>query len=697
MSDISQAIHKVDASDKLAGKALYIQDIRMSGMLYGKTLRSNCVHGHIETVIVPELPEGYYYVDASDILGDNVVNMIYDDMPIFAKDTIYYDGEPIGLFVGPDKAQLDELIKMTKIQVSPLKPYYGYTHSVIHQGYTKGEGDKYFEDCDAIIEGIYQTGYQEQLYIEPQGLLGFLDESGKLVIQGSMQCPYYIKKALMRGLNLKDDAVRVIQNTTGGAFGGKEEFPSLLACQIGVAVLKTKQPVQIIYSRHEDIRVTTKRHPSEIKLEAAIKNNEIVGLRAHVSLDAGAYIGLSGVVLQRAMLAASGAYVFEHMLVSGDVYQTCTVPTGAFRGFGAPQMIFAIEMFIQEIARKTGQNEVVMRKKYLAKQGDMTSTSGHFRDVSIMPQMIERAISLSDYETKWQRYEHEQSFKGIGMSWFLHGCGFTGSGEQKHIKAIVKLQKDEVEDLHIRVAAVDMGQGIQTTLRKLVAHRMDYPINRVHYENPDTDKVPDSGPTVASRTMMIVGGLMAEAVDKMKAQWQVGVMETTAQYVQPEFVHWDDEKLKGDAYPSYSWGVNVIEVEVSPITYEVTLKNCYAVYDVGHAIDESVIIGQAEGGLLQGIAYGMLEQMTLKEGIIQQSTVTDYLIPTAADTIDMVTQLMDNPYELGPYGAKGAGELTLIGGAPAIAMAISQAIKRPIRQIPVTPERIKEVLEDGSH
>ena len=281
------------------------------------------------------------------------------------------------------------------------------------------------------------------------------------------------------------------------------------------------------------------------------------------------------------------------------------------------------------------------------------------------------------------------------MSWFLHGCGFTGSGEAEHIKALVKLAKGEDDKVNILIAAVDMGQGVQTTMKKIVSQILEIPLEQIIYNNPDTDLVPDSGPTVASRTIMIVGGLIARAAKQLKEKWVDGEALTVSErYKQPEYIKWDEKTFIGDAYPAYSWGINVVEVEISPITYQVTLKGIWSVYDVGKAIDERIIMGQADGGVLQGVAYGYLEVMKNENGRVKQKTVTDYIIPTTGDIPPMETILMDNPYPLGPYGAKGAGELTLDGGAPAVALAIENAINKTVTKIPVTPEYIMELMKN---
>jgi len=715
VKDISISIDKVDNFSKIAGSEVYIADMSVEGVYHAKTFRATIVKGRITKLVYPTLPEDYYIIDAKDIPGKNFVKIIFEDLPVFVETKVEYYGEPICLVIGKDKAKILEIMDEIIVLYDEETPEFEYKDSVIHYDFEKGD-PKYKAGPDLkLVENTYNTGYQEHVYIEPQGMVGMF-ENNKISLIGSIQCPYYVKNAVLQILGIEPELeestetkVRVKQSSTGGAFGGKEEFPSLLACQLAIAINKLHKPISLIYDRGEDMEFSTKRHPAEIKLSALVTpGGDIKQIDAKVSIDSGAYIGLSGVVLQRAMLAASGAYAFDHMKVTGDVFRTNTVPTGAFRGFGAPQMIFAVEMFIGHIAKALDLDPLEFRKLYLVKQGDTTSTSGLYRDVSLMPEMIQKAMEISDYEKKSEDYkdliEHENKikgykkeefFKGIGMSWFLHGCGFTGSGEQKHIKAVVRLRKNTNDTVTILIASVDMGQGIKTTMKKIVANELAIPMERVNLDNPDTDLVPDSGPTVASRTIMIVGGLVLEAAISLKEEWIDGEeLLIEKHYKQPEYVKWDDEKLSGDAYPAYSWGVNVVEVEVSKVTYQVNLKGIWSVYDIGKAIDERIVIGQADGGVLQGIGYGMLEVMNQKNGRIQQRTVTDYIIPTAKDSVFMETHLMDNPYALGPYGAKGAGELTLIGGAPAVALAIENAIGKKVTKIPVTPEYIMELIEN---
>jgi len=410
MKNISKSIQREDHVDKVSGKAIYVSDIKMDGMLFAKTLRSIHPKANIKKIEIPKLPKDYFVVDQKDIPGKNEVKMIFDDWPIFAKDTVNYIGEPILLVIGKDKHVINQIIKEIRVEYEALEPIFEYKKSVIHKEFKKGDIDQAFLDPKKVISHTYETGYQEQAYIEPQGFIAYPEGNDKITLIGSIQCPYYVKNAVVLALGCSDDKVRVIQPTVGGAFGGKEEFPSVMACQLAVAVKKIGKPIKMIYEREEDMAVTTKRHPSKIRLTAAIdENNHIKGVKAHVSLDSGAYIGLSGVVLSRAMIASTDAYTIDHLDVSGDVYETNTVPNGAFRGFGAPQMIFAFEMFMNHIAKELNVEVLPFRLNHLAKQHDLTSTSGIFRDPIIMEKMIDKAMDLSDYKHKYETYQKRNS------------------------------------------------------------------------------------------------------------------------------------------------------------------------------------------------------------------------------------------------------------------------------------------------
>ncbi len=692
------SVKKVDFAAKFAGEALFSDDIPFDNALFAKTLRSTISRGKIKAVHLPKLPEGYYYFDRSDV-KENVVNIIFSDWPVFADGRVNYLGEGIGIFVGENMEVLNKLVEETKVDYIEETPVFDMSESYIHKAFKKGDYEAAKKKAKRVIKRTYETSFQEQAYLENQAIIAYFDENDKLTLTGSMQCPFYIKRAVMRSLGLGDDQVRVIQPAVGGAFGGKEHYPSLTGSQVATAALKLHRPVKMIYERPEDIVFSTKRHPSHSEYEALIgENNEILGIKAHIKLDGGAYKGCSGVVLSRALIASCNAYVFENIDIVGDACMTNHVPCAAFRGFGSPQTIFAMEMFIHHIAKEIGVDPLELRLKYLAKHGDVTTNSGHFHDPIILPELINKAMEMSDYKRKVKEYSKPGCLKGIGMSLFLHGCGFTGSGESDIIKGKVKLVKDENDHVYCYASSVDMGQGCRTTLKRIVAKNLGLPDEQVTMDGPDTDATPDTGPTAASRTIIIVGFLMEKAAKNLKKIWKKGVrQEHIEPYVGPSYIHWDEATMQGDAYPSYSWGVNVVEVEVNPITYQVEVKHTWSTYDVGRVVDERIAVGQADGGLLQALGYGYLENLRCENGKFRQKGLTDYIVPTAVDAPPMETAFIDNPFIYGADGAKGMGELTFVGGAPALALAIENAIKKEIHSIPATPEYLMEVINNGKY
>jgi CO/xanthine dehydrogenase Mo-binding subunit len=710
LKDISTSVPRKDHKGKVSGQLAYISDVKVENMVYGVLYRSPIAYGKIISIQLPNLPEGYEAVGAEHIPGPNYVKIIKEDQPIFANEWVNYIGEPILMLVGKELDILYSLLNEVKIELEEHQAIFTLdeaikqisANGVVMASYEFGESLETIsaieQGAHQIIEEEYDTGYQEHVYLEPQGMLGIYKDD-EIVVQGSMQCLYYIKNALLSALACGDDEVRVVQSPTGGGFGGKEEFPSMMACHVAVAAKAVKKSVMLVFDRSEDMVVTTKRHPAKFNYRTAIdKEGNILSMCVDIFLDGGANVGLSSVVLQRALINSAGVYKIPHFHAKGFCLKTNTVPNGAFRGFGAPQSYAGIESHIGHLSKLANIDPLKFKRKYLVKQGDPTITKGNFRDPILMEEMIEDLLNASEYKKKkgeFQRLnqQNQRYKKGIGTSLFLHGCGFTGSGERDHIKATVKLSKSKDDQVSLKISNSDMGQGIFTTLSKIVAKELDLPYEEILYPYPDTKEVPDSGPTVASRTTMIVGKLLERAAKKLKAQWQKGVeQEVVENYVHREMIPWSELTFTGDAYPAYSWGVNIVEVEVDTLTGNVKLEKVYGNYEVGKVIDERIMKGQIDGGLAQGLAYGYLEKMTSKQGKIQQKSISDYGPPTSLDVVSIESKVFDNPYADGPYGAKGAGELTLIGGAPAVQAAIEDALQTSFQQIPITPEVIIESL-----
>ncbi len=698
---ISSPVVRVDAVEKASGAALYLSDLDLGPVLHARMIRTTVSRGEILSVRYPSLPEGFSIVDSRDIPpgGVNGILSLNDDWPVFAHGEVRFLGQTVALAVGPDRGALERIVRETRIEYRTAEPCYTMEDSMAMKGgailppsntfadYTivKGDPDAAFGRAARIVTEEFRTGFQEHAYLEPQGCVASW-EAGKITVRVSCQCPYYVKKAVVHALGCDPKAVRIIQPHTGGGFGGKEHYPDVLATAAAIAAWKLHTTVRIIYDRREDISYTNKRHPSWILFRTALDDaGSVLAMEVDTRLNAGAFQTCSAVVLQRSIFTATGAYAIPHTRVRGRAFASNTVPSDAFRGFGAPQALFAIEMHMDHLARGLGEDPLSFKRRHFLKKGDVTVSRGRIHDEVLLPRMLDRIIQESGYEPG--------SGRSLGISCFLHGCGFTGSGERDIIKARVILRKSPDGTVRILGSNTDIGQGVLTTFRKVASAVLGIPMDRVIYDRPDTDLVPDSGPTVASRSIMVVGYLIQEAAKKLKACWKDGVEQEAVQdYSHPSHLQWDGNALIGDAYPTYGWGINAVEVALDPATCEVDVKRIWTIYDVGMPIDSLIVEGQAQGGMIQALGYGGLEKMELADGRFRQDSFTDYMIPTSMDFPSVGVELVENPYPFGPFGAKGAGELVFDGGAPAFALAVQDAAGILINEIPVTPERIMELI-----
>ena len=698
MNSLSKSIQKVDHSSKANGSAIYVCDYPTSGMFFGRILRSSIAKGIVKNVVLPTLPSEYYYVDMTDVPAINEVHMVDDDTPVFTNN-VEFIGDPIGMLVGSDEHEVNKLLSEIKIEYEELTPVFDpllSDHLFYEFNIDKGNSGNAFALADKIIEFEYNTGHQEHVYLETNGMIAEYRD-GKLLVHGSLQCPYYVSRAVERATGLAAENVIVRQDVTGGGFGGKEDFPSTLACQVAVAAMKAPGTrVRVVFDREEDITATSKRHPSFCKYKAAIKDGKITGMDIDVLIDAGAYTTMSMVVLQRATIGACGVYNVPNLHVNGRALKTNTIPNGAFRGFGAPQVFFAVEMFMTHIAKELNVDSAEFKHAHFAKQGDLTSTSGKYHFPVPLPEMMKAVLHESDYHNKTKKYRNQSGRyrRGIGLSAIFHGCGFTGNGERDLIKAVAQLRKYPDGKVEILTGNTDMGQGLSTTFIKIVARELGLPHEQIIIELPDTSRVPDSGPTVASRSIMVVGELLRRAAVRLKDEWIDGKEQLFEQhYEHPEFmIPFDISTFRGDAYPTYSWAVNAVEVEIDTFTGKISIIDAWGSFDVGTPIDENIVIGQMEGGFIQSIGWAIMENCGSRNGKIGNKLLCDYIIPTSLDIPKLKIMLHVEEYPEGPFGAKGAGEMPNVGSAPAVIEAIQNALNVNVHKIPFMPEDVVSSL-----
>ncbi|HUK34465.1 MAG TPA: molybdopterin cofactor-binding domain-containing protein, partial [Vicinamibacterales bacterium] len=549
--------------------------------------------------------------------------------------------------------------------------------------------------ADRIIEGEYRVGSQEQLYIEPNGVIAVPADDGRgVTVYGSMQCPYYVHRALKTLLALPDEHVRVIQTETGGGFGGKEEYPSMIAGHAALTALKARRPVKLVYDRVEDMLATTKRHPGVVRHRTGLsRDGRLTAMDIDVLLDGGAYATLSAVVLSRGLLHASGPYRCDHIRIRGRAPMTNTPPNGAFRGFGAPQTQFAIEVHMDRIAEQMKIDPVRLRERNALRPGDTTATGQVLGADCSAREVLREAVKRTNFHAR--RRQLKDTGRGIGLSLFFHGSGFTGSGEVKLAsQASLALTKAGVT---ILVASTEIGQGTRTMLAQIVADTLRVPYDDVQVNAADTGEVPDSGPTVASRTCMIVGRILQRAAEELRARLgglspreyvrKNGDVIVTKQYERPSGMLWDEDLYRGDAYGSFGWACDVVEVDVDPVTWQVTPVKLTSVHEIGKAIHPLLAVGQIEGGSAQGLGWALLEDVVMRDGRMANNSFTNYIVPTTLDTPDMDVVVLERPYANGPFGAKGVGEMPIDGPAPAVVNALRHAGFN-LTEIPATPERL---------
>lgn len=706
---IDDRIVRVDAVQKARGEAKYVCDMTLPDMQYAYMVRSTIARGRIKAIHVPELPAGYHFISAKDIpaQGKNELWMIAKDWRCFAEDYVLYVGETIGLVVGPDRGVLKRLKAQIKVDYEEQTPAVTIDDAIQCVGgpmfpeknsnvmcelfCEKGRPmDEVFAEADEVFEETIETPYQEHVHLETNSAIADM-EDGKFVFYASAQCPFYIRKSVAGLLGIPYEDIIVRQCTTGGAFGGKEHFPDVLCGALLVAENKLRKPIKLVFDREEDTQFSVKRHPSKCIYKTAVKDGKIIGVYGHIYYNCGAYLSSSYVVLQRGVFHGNGVYTFDNTYLKGEGMGTNMFPSCAFRGFGAPQTLFAIETHLDHLARHLGVDPLEFKMQYIAKRGDETTTNGHIIEEVKLPEMLEVVTREADYWRKAKEYKPGCG-RGIGIAMYNHGGAFTGNGEQAIIKAHARLVKTG-DRVSIQVGSTEMGQGFKTSLRKICAATLGVSIDRIEYLDPDTSKVVDSGPTAASRSTMVVGRLVERAAQEMKARWDEGDFTTEVEYEHPDGYPWDQATFRGDAYLGYGWGVACVEVEVDRLTNEVKTVGIWSSHEIGKAIDELIVHGQINGGILQSLGYGAMEKLEVKNGHFKQKSMSDYVIPTSMDFPKQFYHIQENPYPWGPYGAKGMGELVFNGASAAYVDAVERALNTRFTSIPIPPEDIEEAMK----
>jgi CO/xanthine dehydrogenase Mo-binding subunit len=754
---IGKKVKRIDSIQKVKGENKFVSDNEFKGMLYGIPVLSNYARARIKSIDTSRakaLKGVKAVLTYEDVPGENQLGEVVEDMPCLVPvgDEVRYHGDVVAIIAAESYSVAKKAAGLVGVEYEVLPPVLSIEEALkdeikVHDSgniltskkIRKGDVNSGFDRSDLILEDDFFADYQEHAYLETQGILAVPDGNG-MTIYGSMQCPYYVQNAVPRVLGLSMNVVKIIQSDTGGAFGGKEDVPSYVAAQCALLAHHTKRPVLLSYSREVDIQSTSKRHPIKSHYKMGLtKEGKIVAVEINAHMDMGAYATLSPIVMYRSLVHAAGAYDIPNVKVDIDGVYTNKVPCGAFRGFGSPQVLFAIESMMDEAANEVGIDPVELRLRNALKVGGRTSTDHLLKESVGAVETIDHAVELSNYEKLKKdvlnfNEENEFNKRGVGVAHIIYGLALGAAGQALDAAgALVQVQKDGSVNVHI--GNTEMGQGAKTVIAMIAAEALGQKMEEISVENVDTSYVQDSGPTVASRTTVFSGNAVKEACEKIRAK--IVYIFSKMQHVDPEDVtvedgmvsssnggtmtfdevvkncyssnvdliangwfkpsrlNWDPETGLGEAYLTYSYATQIVVVEVDMLTGKTRVVDVYTSHDVGKALNPVGLVGQVQGGFVQGMGYAIFEEIKMKDGKILTDNFNTYTIPTINDIPDKIEiDFVEDEFSEGPYGAKGIGEPSLMPAPAAIANAVSNAIGKRVKKIPATQEYLLNLIEE---
>ena len=747
---VNKSKKRVDAYDKVTGKAKFGADLYFDRMLYGKVLRTEYPHAEILNIDTEKAKKvkGVKAVLTAEDIPNNEFGVIIENQQVLAKEKTMYIGDGIALVAAETKKAAKKAIELIEVEYKELDGIYDPlearkkdakalhddldNNQVIHHPLRKGDINKGFEEADVVLEREYTTQFIEHSYLETEAVAVVPNERNTLVsVYGSVQNPYATRDAVASVLETDLNNVRIIQDNMGGSFGGKDENISSMAARASVLALETNRPVKIVNTREESIKESYKRHPYYLKYKVGAKENgDLVAMEIEAVADSGAYACQTPFVTWRSVVQATGPYEVPHVKTDTYGFYTNNVYTGAMRGYGSPPTIFAQEQLMEELAEELDMKPHELRQKNMYHNDSKTASGQKLDDHEVsLDEVMTKAMNAIDYKEKLEEYSKEQKGdkkRGIGMAISYRGVSLGAEGVDA-AGAIVSIQKDG--SLIIYGGLSENGQGLKTVYSQIAAEELGISLDKINFMESDTSVAPESGSTVASRGTLVGGNAVKDAASKLKTvikevaadnyEQEIDNLELRDNYVytkegkkvvsfadiintaysqgvflsaygwyQTPDISWDEETGQGRPYFTYVYGCQIAEVEVDTGTGELEVLNMAAAHDVGKAINPANVKGQIYGGVVMGMGHAIMEDLQTDKGYIKTDNFDKYLIPTAKDMPNIEPIIVENPDPNGPYGAKSIGEPTLELGSAAIANATAQALNRRIRDLPLNLERV---------
>jgi CO/xanthine dehydrogenase Mo-binding subunit len=734
---------RVDGIGKVTGQARFAADLSAAGMLWGGVLLARRPHARLLSVDpspARAICGVHAVVTGADLPFARTFGTVIQHQPVIVFDRVRHYGDGVAIVAAESPLAVRAALEAIQVVYEDLpgvfdpeeamRPGAPLVHEpsnvIVHHPIRTGDAARGLAEADLVLERTYRTQFVEHAYLEPEAVLAEQTEDGGIRVTGSIQNIFSTRRSLAEVLGLDLARVTIKHATLGGSFGGKDEVMTQMACRASLLARATGRPVKMVNTREESMAESYKRHPYVLHYKAgATKDGTITAIEARIVADAGAYAATSPFVTWRSAVQVTGPY--ECANVRADIFaaHTNNCYTGAMRGFGAPQVNFAVESLVDELAERLEIDPVEFRMKNAVRRGSVTATGQRLEHEVSVREVLERTSDRAGWAERRRRLEKENARatdgrrRGIGMACSYRGVSLGAEGTDA-VGALVSVQSDG--SAIVTAGLTDMGQGVGTALSLIAAEVLGIDPKRITYFNVHTGRVPDSGPTVASRSTLMGGQAVKRAAEMVRGQllevvaerrglpldqltirrgliqgpsgMRVSVGEAVQRayasgkpllgfgWFKPPTTTWNEKSGKGDAYFTFVYSANVAEVEVDLETGRVELLGVTAAHDVGRAISPAMIRSQVGGGIAMGMGYALLERYELADGVPGNRNFDEYLIATAPDVPEIDLILVENPDALGPFGAKSVGEPATEIAAPAIVNAVAHATGRRITALP---------------
>ncbi len=715
---LGASLPRPDALGKVTGATSYPADLVRPGMLHLQVVFAHRPHARIRAIDAQNALEypGVVAVLTSEDVPYNAFGLIDADQPVMCSDVVRFSGDKVALVIAESKEAAQEGAKRVTVDYenlpavtdarsalapdAPCVHAYMESNKLLHVPIHKGDVTRAFAEADVVLDGEFTTTWQEHAFLQPEAGIAYVDEQNRVIVETAGQWLHEDRRQIAQMLNLPEEQVIVRYAAIGGAFGGREDLS--MQHIVALAAWKTRRPCALVWSREESMIAHHKRHPVNIRCKwSALKNGKITGVKAEVILDGGAYASTSVEVLKAATLFTSGCYEIPNIAIDGYAVYTNNIPSGAFRGFGAPQAQFSSEIMVTRLAHAVGLDPVEMRRRNIYREGSIEPTQQVLPEgVSALP-VLERCIEearnrMGDTRTEQQRVKAPHLRRGIGIACGIKNVGYSFGYPEQATATVELFGEPDLERAIVRVGAADVGQGTHLILRQIAAETLGLSLEQVTMICNDSSEAPNAGSASASRMTLMGGRAVQEAAAEAKEKWGYtddAHITVTKQFRPPATTPLDPHTGAGRPNYCYGYAAQAVEVEVNILTGQVQVLKIVSVHDVGKAINRQQVAGQIEGCLAQALGYALLEDFQIRDGRVLTPYFSTYLLPTIRDMpTEIVPVIVESADPNGPYGARGMAEMPLVPFAGAVAAAIHDATGAWLSQQPMTPERVLAAL-----